>query len=219
MIREEILIAHYLNKLKEQSKCVDKQVACIITDKNYNIISTGINQIIECDHNCHDKINRKCFTLHAEIIAMANLRNFNGRAKYAYLNLFPCVPCQNALLGFIDEIIVFGPKHKDQVFDNIRLEPNLYEELLNNNGQAKQLSVAQGELCELVTAISDHFYRGDKGSNITHLLDEIIDAELMLDQVKLICWKKDSGTFNKLRFLRKKKYEKVLKAVIEKVYK
>jgi len=218
MNKQEILIAHYLNEIKEQSECIDKQVVCVITDKNYRILSTGINHIIACDQNCDDKINRRCETVHAEIIAMANLKNFNHRAKYAYLNLFPCVPCQNALSHFVEEIIVFGPKHKDQVFDNIRLEPNLYEELLKNNGQEKQLSVAQGELCELVTAISDYFYRGDKQLRITHLLDEIIDAELMIDQIKLICWKKDSSIFNKLRMLRKMKYDKVLKSVIEKVY-
>ena len=71
MNKKEILIHHYLNQLKEKSKCIDKQVACVITDASYEIISTGINRVIFCDQNCDDKINRRCFTVHAEIIAIA----------------------------------------------------------------------------------------------------------------------------------------------------
>ena len=41
-------------------------------------------------------------------------------------------------------------------------ERSLSDKLLNHNGMEKQLSVVQGELCELVTAISDFFWRPDK---------------------------------------------------------
>ena len=207
----EYNIMHLLNKLKEQSECIDKQVVCVITDEYQRIISTGINEVVFCDKNCHDKENRKCFTVHAEIIAMANLRNFSKRAKYAYLNLFPCAPCQQALSTIVEEIVVFGPKHKEQVFDNIRLERNLYADLLNSNKQAKQLSVAQGELCELVTAISDYFYRPEKKMKVQDIADEIIDAELMLDQIKLICWNKEPELYNVLKYSRESKYKKIQK--------
>jgi len=219
MNQAEMLIQHHLNKLKERSRCIDKQVVCVITDKDYRILSTGINQIVACDQNCDDKINRRCETVHAEIVACANLRNFNDRSQKAYLNLFPCVPCQNMLAHFVKEIIVFGPKHKDQVFENIRLEDDLYVSLLKDNETYKQISVAQGELCELVTTISDFFYRGDKKVPMEVLLDEIVDAELMIDQLKLICWLKDHQIYNSLKTIRAQKYLNVLECVKEKVYK
>ncbi len=218
MNKKEILIHHYLNQLKEKSQCIDKQVACVITDASYEIISTVINRVIFCDQNCNDKINRRCFTVHAEIIAIANLKNFKDRAKKAYINLFPCPPCQNGLSHFVEEIVVFGPKHKDQVFNNIRLEPDLNVELLDNNETPKQLSVVQGELSELITGISDYFYRGDKLIPMEELLDEIVDAELMLAQLKLICWKEDNQTFNLLRKIRAEKYLKVLNSAMKGVY-
>ncbi len=209
MTYEEQNIMHFLNKLKEQSACVDKQVACVITDRSYKIISIGVNEIVSCDKNCHDKENRICDTVHAETIACANLNDFNHRAKYAYINLFPCPPCQTMLEHYVDEIIVFGKKHKDQVFDNIRLEPNLYLDMLESNGVNKQLSVAQGELAELITAISDYFYRKDKNKKLINIVDEIIDAEFMLDQIKLIIWKGEPEFFSYLKVLRGPKYKRL----------
>ncbi len=209
MTYEEQNIMHFLNKLKEQSACVDKQVACVITDIRYRIISMGVNEIVSCDKNCHDKENRICETDHAEMVACANLHDFNSRSKYAYINLFPCPPCQIALSNFVEEIIVFGKKHKDQVFENIRLEPNLYLDMLESNGVNKQLSVAQGELAELITAISDYFYRKDKHKQLANIVDEIIDAEFMLDQIKLIIWKKEPEFFSHLKVLRGPKYERL----------
>jgi len=210
----EYNIMHLLNKLKEQSKCIDKQVACIITDSNYNILSMGINKIVECDKDCHNKEHRICLTVHAEIVACTNMNTLNRiHASTAYTNLFPCVPCQQTLKNWVKEIVVFGPQHKEQEFANIRLEQNLYADLLNSNKQAKQLSVAQGELCELVTAISDYFYRPEKKMKVDDIVDEIIDAELMLDQIKLICWNKDSKFFNVLRTCREMKYKKIQEQV------
>lgn len=207
---QEYNIMHLLNRLKEQSTCLDKQVACIIVDSNYNILSTGINTIITCDENCHDKKERICSTIHAEIIACTNMNTLNRiKARTAYINLFPCIPCQHTLKNWVHEIVVFGPKHKEQEFKNIRLERNLYADLLESNKQAKQLSVAQGELCELVTAISDYFYRPEKNMKVATIVDEIIDAELMLDQIKLICWKGKPEFYNLLKDAREMKYKKI----------
>ena len=211
---QEYNIMHLLNKLKEQSVCIDKQVACIITNSNYDILSTGVNKIVKCNKNCHDKEHRICKTVHAEVIACHNMNTLHRiKTCTAYVNLFPCVPCQQTLKNWVGEIVVFGPKHKDQKFANIRLEQNLYADLLNSNKQAKQLSVAQGELCELVTAISDYFYRPEKKMKIDDIVDEIIDAELMLDQIKLICWNKDPKFFNVLRTCREMKYKKIQEQV------
>lgn len=203
-------IMHLLNKLKEQSQCIDKQVACIITNKYGSIISVGVNQIIDCDKNCHDKENRICETVHAEIVTCDHMTPLDHtQATTAYLNLFPCVPCQKVLANWVEEIVVFGKQHKNQWFKNIRLEQNLYQNMLEHNGPDKQLSVAQGELAELITAISDYFYRPDKKIKITDFLDEILDAEFMLDQIKLITWLKEPEAYNLLRELRNDKYHKL----------
>jgi len=209
----EYNVLHLLNKLKEQSECIDKQVACIITNRYGNIISVGVNEIINCDKNCHDKEKRICKTIHAEIEACTNLSALDhtrGGSLTAYLNLFPCVSCQKALAVWVTEIVVFGKQHKDKWFKNIRLEPNLYQDILKHNGNQKQLSVAQGELAELITAISDYFYRPDKKKDLNYITDEILDAEFMLDQIKLITWLKEPETFNRLRELRNHKYDKLI---------
>lgn len=115
---------HAMEQLKIKSKCVDKQVVCIITDEHYYSLSFGINFIICCDKKCGDKENRLCVTQHAEINAINNCNSLllKTRAKYAFVNLFPCAPCQKALEAIgIEKIISFTPKHKKQVFKNIEI--------------------------------------------------------------------------------------------------
>ena len=210
MIAKEYEIMHLLNKLKEKTTCLDRQVVCIITDLSCNILSVGINRILNCNKDCCNKEKHICVTKHAEIEACSHLISLDcDFTKIAYLNLFPCVPCQQILKNWVKEIVVFGPKNKEQVFDNIRLERNLYHDLLSVNKQTKQLSIAQGELCELVTAISDFFYRPEKEKGMKKLVEEIVDAELMLDQIKLICQNKDRNFYNVLREIRKDKYKKL----------
>lgn len=200
-------IMHYLNKLKEQSECLDKQVACVIVDMRGKIIAQGVNEVLACDRNCHDKENRICRVVHAEVVASMNINRASAMEPLtAYVNLFPCVPCQKVLASLVNGIVVFGPQHKDQVFNHIRLEPNMHHELIEANGRDKQLSVAQGELAELITAISDFFYRTDKLMPTEELADEIVDAELMIDQVKRLLWVEDPETYNILRDVRMKKF-------------
>ena len=212
----ELDIAAYLNRLKERSKCLDKQVACCIVNPEGRIIASGVNEILLCDKNCHDKENRTCEVRHAEITACNNLRYDDLLLPLkipftAYVNLFPCVPCQKFMAqSGVTEIVVFGPRHKDQWFENIRLERDIYADLIQSNGEAKALSVAQGELAELITAISDYFYRPDKLVPPHDVIDEIIDVELMVAQVKKILWKREPETYNILREMRKTKFRKLL---------
>lgn len=113
-----------MQKLKIHSGCIDKQVVCIITDEHYYSLSYGVNKIIACDKKCDDKENRLCITTHAEINAINNCNSIllKKRAKYAFVNLFPCAPCQKALKAIgIEKIISFTPKHKKQVFKNIEI--------------------------------------------------------------------------------------------------
>jgi len=214
--RPEAYIFHLMNLLKEESECIDKQVVCILTDQLYRILSYSTNKIIACDRQCHDKENRRCETIHAEIEALDKCRNRDA-LYYAFVNLFPCAPCQIALEQYVEEIIVAGPKHKDQVFKNIRLEGDLYKNLLLDNGKNKQLSVAQGELAELITTISDFFYRDDKDIPMEKLLDEIVDVELMLMQLKTICWKTDPYAYNELRRIRSNKHIHLLDWIVKRM--
>ncbi len=111
---KESYIFHLMNLLKEESECLDKQVVCVITDKDYNILSYGVNKVIACDQQCHDKENRRCETVHAEIVALENCSD-TVALYYAFVNLFPCAPCQEELSVHVEEIVVAGPKHKDQL--------------------------------------------------------------------------------------------------------
>lgn len=204
--KEEVRIHYLLHQLKQESKCIDKQVACIITDNDLNILSYGINTIIECNKDCHDKENRVCNVIHAEVVAAKNLNKDSVVEKgKAWLTLFPCAPCQEALRPYVDEIIVFGPKHKDQVFDNITIKENFIEELIEYNNPIRQLSIIQSELAELVSAVADFQYRTDKGQLTEPVIDEIVDVENQLILLKEILWRSDPETYNKLRYFRREK--------------
>lgn len=205
-------IYHLLHKLAETSHCIDKQVACIITDHDYNIISSGINTIVFCNKNCSDKENRVCNVVHAEAVARVRLPAAyrHGANLIAHVNLFPCQDCQQILEPHCDTIISYTEDHKGQIFPNIIFERNLLQELEDHNSFEKQLSVAQGELCELVTAISDYFYRPEKLMPMEELLDEIVDAELMIDLIKKICWEENHEAYNYLREIRSKKFLSLL---------
>ena len=217
MNNKEAYIFHLMNILKEESKCLDKQVVCILTDQDFHILSYGVNTVIACDKNCHDKENRICHTMHAEIMAIDNCHD-KWKTYYAFVNLFPCAPCQKALDNYgVMEIVVAGPRHKEQVFANIRLESDLYKDLLLENGEAKQLSVAQGELAELITAVSDFFYRDEKHIKTADIADEIVDVELMLMQIKTICWKKDPEFYNLLRELRAMKHRTLIDKIVKRL--
>jgi deoxycytidylate deaminase len=113
-----------MEQLKDQSKCLDKQVVCIITDVHFYTLSYGVNQVLGCDKQCDNKENRLCIVQHAEINAINNCNDtlLKRRAVYAFVNLFPCASCQKALEATgIEKIISFSPKHKLQVFENIEI--------------------------------------------------------------------------------------------------
>jgi deoxycytidylate deaminase len=174
-----------LNMLRRTSKCADKQVACIITDMEDNILSVGINQVHVCV-NCNITGSKDgCHVTHAEMAALANLHpGHANKKKRAYISLFPCEVCQVALAREVDEIIVYNKQHKKQVIDSsmLKLGYNITAELIERNGEQKQLAVVAGELGELITEISNFFYRRhERTSSFKDLMDEIVDAELMIE--------------------------------------
>jgi len=114
--KKQIEIFYFLNSLKELSECSDKQVACIITDKNDNILSVGINKVRLCEKDkCLGNDNTKlCTAIHAEKNALNNLDLINHtRYSKAYISLCPCNDCQLLLSKSVDEIIYFGETHKE----------------------------------------------------------------------------------------------------------
>lgn len=165
-----------LQQMKMQSKCIDKQVACVLLDADFNIVSQGINEIIICDQNCHNKRDRVCKVIHAEIMAFKNLSE-KIEAEYAYINLFPCAQCQLTLESLhLKEIVVFGIKHKEQVLDNIRLIPNMD--------------------CHFTCTYSD------EESAIVELIEQELKMSCLLDMM----WRENPNIFNVLRNRRSTMY-------------
>lgn len=204
-----------LEQLKQQSECLDKQVACIITDLNYNILSIGINEIVFCNKEC----DKTCEVVHAETntIFSTNKAILGCMGYYAFINLFPCENCQRALQNNgIQKIISFAPKHKKQIFKDIEIVTNISDILLAFNGKDRQLNIIIGELSELIGSITNHFNKRNflvKDKSVEKVLDEIIDVELMLIQLKKILFKEDKEVYNKLRSLQEAKYLKLLEGL------
>ena len=201
-----------LEALRHQSKCIDKQVACILTDSLHNIVASGVNTILQCDKNCLDKEHRTCVVTHAERMAVSQLSAshiYEGRLT-AYCSLFPCKACQEAILPYVNEIVTYGMIHKDWVSgDKLTVFPHISYTLLSHNGD-RQVSVVQGELAELVTVISDYFVRSDKDILTEQIADEIVDVETQLDILKIMLHNKDKEFWNILRDVRSRKTLKVL---------
>lgn len=131
LTKEDILMFTVMNGMKKLSKCIDKQVVCLIVDEDYNILSVGINTIEACDKNCHDKENRLCVVRHAEQVAVDNLSTLNKqRARKAYVSLFPCVQCQLTLEPYVDEIVTFGMIHKQWISNKVIVFPHITYKLL-----------------------------------------------------------------------------------------
>lgn len=205
-------ILYLLNSLREQSECIDKQVACIITDEEDNILSFGWNTIVECNKDCHNKETRICNVVHAEVIAIQNLSYYNKLiAHKAYVSLFPCAPCQVACKkAGIKEIISFTEDHKGQVFDNITFAKSVNDELLNRNAvdTNNNLNYTPYHLSCVVSTCRSlkndvYLLANEEDFHNSSMLKSIVDMELQLEQLKSILWSLDPEIYNKLRFSRK----------------
>jgi deoxycytidylate deaminase len=119
---------------KSSSKCKDKQVACLLYDtERKEVLTIEVNTIITCDEDCDDKEHRICNVIHAEQMALNSMRDSeltNARANknlIAYVNLFPCAPCQRALEHYVQEICAIGPIHKDLVYPVTVFDPAAFK--------------------------------------------------------------------------------------------
>jgi len=165
----DVKLFYVMDEMKSLSRCRDKQVVCLIVDETDNIVSMGVNNVIECDRNCGDKVNRKCSVVHAEVEAVKHLKliTLNNGPKLglrAYVNLFPCAPCQNVLDQYVEEIVTFGMAHKEWVSDKVALfrhpfysgkpkQPELVSPIID--ASSAQLAEAYFVAGEMVSTLQD----------------------------------------------------------------
>lgn len=170
------------------STCSHKQVGAVIASGDF-IKGVGYNRVL----SCNDKHDKTCNVQHAEMMALDQSRHTYGSS--CFVNLFPCPACQEALaLAGIKAIFVFGergtkPEHPTWKDMSIYVLPPLPSLLLTFNGERNQHQVVQGELAELITAISNYDARSDRAESkedqLADLLGEMVDVQLQLQILAL----------------------------------
>jgi len=202
LTKEDLMMFVTMNGMKKLSKCIDKQVVCLIVDEGYNILSVGINTIEACDQNCADKDNRLCVVRHAEQVAVDNLAALNiQRARRAYVSLFPCVSCQLSLDPFVDEIVAFGMVHKQWVSDKLVVFPHISYKLLEASKNSKDVDIiaqlhktakdkgfSRQAILEVLSDI-DEIHEHDKNPNLylQATEDRVALYSLFLDRIGTSC--------------------------------
>jgi deoxycytidylate deaminase len=181
----DIRMFFVMESLKPLSKCFDKQVVCIIVNRNQEVLSVGINTVKKCNKECDDKEHRVCEVVHAEKQAILNASFFLGKEekpedRIAYVNLFPCKPCQQVLESFVGEIVTFGMAHKEWVSDKVMLFPHPFytgkevQPLITENVMelsCRQIAEASFATAEMSVALQDQHH--------TSLLRQVMDRWLI----------------------------------------
>jgi deoxycytidylate deaminase/thymidylate synthase len=122
-----IAIAHEYAK---NSTCLDRQVGCVLLLEDHTLVK-GYNKVLACDKNCHDKFNRVCETSHAEIEALSAAQHMYPGKKIAkaFVTLYPCLPCMQALQNAdVKEIVVMGFSHKGATGKVTLIDPAFVKE-------------------------------------------------------------------------------------------
>ena len=112
----------------EKSTCVDRQVGCVITTKEDDVIGQGHNTVINCNQNCHDKLHRVCNVKHGEVCAIESISPaMKDFAHTLYVTLYPCFPCMQAIeKTTISEVKVKGFSHKGAIGRVILYDPEFF---------------------------------------------------------------------------------------------
>ena len=112
----------------EKSTCVDRQVGCVITTKEDDVIGQGHNTVINCNQNCHDKLHRVCNVKHGEVCAIESISPaMKDFAHTLYVTLYPCFPCMQAIeQTTISEVKVKGFSHKGAIGRVILYDPEFF---------------------------------------------------------------------------------------------
>ncbi len=116
-------------KESQNSRCIDRQVGCVITDRDGNVLGKGCNTVINCNQNCHDKLKRICNVRHGEVSAIESVpENMRALMYCTYVTLFPCFPCMQALeKTSVQWIKVKGFSHKGATGNVILYDPEFFD--------------------------------------------------------------------------------------------
>lgn len=112
----------------EKSTCIDRQVGCVITTRDGDVIGLGHNTVINCNQNCHDKFHRVCYVKHGEVCAIESISSaMTALAHTLYVTLYPCFPCMQAIeKTAIYNIKVKGFSHKGATGNVILYDPEFF---------------------------------------------------------------------------------------------
>lgn len=106
--------------LAQRATCLDKQVGCVITNIENEIIATGYNGAPRRELHCidlgyciknafHNK--NRCSSAHAEQNALLQCR-VPEQIHTIYVTLSPCVSCIRIIMNTLCQRIVFKTEHK-----------------------------------------------------------------------------------------------------------
>lgn len=100
MVKDRIVVfAEFVRSLATLSKCEERKVAAIITDKELTqIYSIGLNGGPKGLVDCMCKIDGKYGCVHAEINALIKCRN-DSVGKVMFVTLSPCKQCAAAIIN------------------------------------------------------------------------------------------------------------------------
>ena len=93
------VFADFVDNLSKLSKCKEKQVAAVITDKDMmQVYSIGLNGGARGLDDCLCETTGKYGCVHAEINALIKCRS-NAADKVMFVTLSPCVACAAAIIN------------------------------------------------------------------------------------------------------------------------
>lgn len=93
------VFANFVRDLSALSKCEERKVAAIITDRDLTqIYSIGLNGGPKGLVDCMCKIDGKYGCVHAEINALIKCRN-DAPGKVMFVSLSPCKQCAAAIIN------------------------------------------------------------------------------------------------------------------------
>ena len=94
-----VVFANFARELAKLSKCEERKVAAIITDKDLaQIYSIGLNGGPKGLVDCMCKIDGKYGCVHAEINALIKCRS-DAPGKVMFVTLSPCKQCAAAIIN------------------------------------------------------------------------------------------------------------------------
>lgn len=98
MTKQQVF-ADFVDSLSKLSKCKEKQVAAVITDKDMmQVYSIGLNGGARGLDDCLCETTGKYGCVHAEINALIKCRS-DAADKVMFVTLSPCVACAAAIIN------------------------------------------------------------------------------------------------------------------------